>query len=332
MPCALALGLLTVAGAQQRGKANSSAKPDRNQHLVVITAVPKHGGEQEPIGQGAVTVQQNGNDDEVRGWQAANAETTVDLAVIIDEDTRNIDDQLNDVRTFIKELPPNVRVGLGYMSAGAIQFAQSAFTPDRNLILLKLRRPSGDANASPSPYSSVQYLMQRWHPRPGQVHEMLVISDGVEHVGGNDTSNITLKKAVADTLQDGVVVYAIAVTSAPGADNGNGGPAAFGASPIGMGGVPDPGIIPGLPADSASNGGMNLSKLTEATGGMTYAGTSGRGSRFTPFLDDVLQRLGHQYLLTFESARARPGVASIKIDIHAPDDKVTSPKQIFVSR
>lgn len=57
------------------------------------------------------------------------------------------------------------------MSAGAILFTQAAFTPDRNLIIQKLRSPRGAQGSSPSPYSSMQYLMQRWHARAKQVHE-----------------------------------------------------------------------------------------------------------------------------------------------------------------
>lgn len=109
-------------------------------------------------------------------------------------------------------------------------------------------------------------------------------------MGGNDPNNITLKKAVADTVQSGVVVYSIFVSGAPSA--GNGTPMAGGG--LGGGGV-GAGIIPGLliGGESESNGAMNLSELTAAAGGVSYA-ENGTPPRFTNFLDDMLQRLGRQ--------------------------------------
>jgi hypothetical protein len=324
-PCLLALGLMMTAAAQQSGDAPTAA--DRNLHQVVVTAVPRHGGDVEPIEKGAVLVQQNGKNDAVRDWQPVNEHTVVDLAIIIDEDTQNIGVQLGDVRKFITQLPPNVRVGVGYMSAGGILFTQSAFTPDRNLILLKLRMPSGGGNSSPSPYGSVQYLMRKWRPHPGQVHEMLLISDGVEHLGGNDTQNITLRRAVADTVQAGVVVYAIAATGAGAASAGEPPPLS---GPPGVNFQPAREMPSAPAAISDEKGIINLGDLTEATGGTTYTGGNGTPARFTEYLADLLQRLNHQYLLTFDSAQAPAGVAQVKIEVHAPDEKVTAPRQIVI--
>ncbi|HXE30875.1 MAG TPA: hypothetical protein VN515_03630 [Terriglobales bacterium] len=322
----LALGLLTMAAAQ-RPSGGAAMAADPNVHQVIVTAVPRHSGEMEPLEQGAVLVKQGGKDDTIHNWRPVDAHTAVDLAIIIDEDTQNLGVRLDDVRNFVKTLPPNVRVGVGYMSVGGIVFAQSAFTPDRNLILLKLRPPSGAPGSSPSPFTSIQYLMQRWRPHPGQVHEMLMISDGVEHLGGNDSNNITLKKAVAETVQAGVVVYAIAASGASDAGvSQNGSPMR---DPIGGAG---PGIIPGIGAESDSRGIINLGELTEATGGTTYAGNNGTAPRFTTFLNDMLQRLNHQYLLVFDSSKAKAGLESVNIEVHAPDENVTAPKQIFIAK
>ncbi|HXR97773.1 MAG TPA: hypothetical protein VN709_08010 [Terriglobales bacterium] len=327
--CSLGLSLLTWAAAQQPGD-GAAVKADRNIHQVVVTAIPRR-DEGEPIERGSIVVQQSGKNDNVRDWQPVNSHTTVDLAIIMDEDTQNIGVQLGDVKKFITELPPNVRVGVGYMSAGAILFTQSAFTPDRNLVLLKLRLPSGGGNSSPSPYGSVQYLMQKWHPRPNQIHEMLMISDGVEHLGGGNTQNITLRKAVADAVQAGVVVYAIA---APGP---SGAVASADGEPPPLSGPPDASFqprreMPSAPAAVSSDRGIiNLNELTDATGGVTYSGGNGTPARFTDFLQDLLQRLNHQYLLTFESAKAPSGIVPIKIEVRAPDEKVTAPKQIVIA-
>jgi hypothetical protein len=82
---------------------------------------------------------------------------------------------------------------------------------------------------------------------------------------------------------------------------------------------------------SSDRGIINLNELTDATGGVTYSGGNGTPPRFTDFLEDLLQRLNHQYLLTFDSAKAPSGVAQVKIDVHAPDEKVTAPKQIVIA-
>ena len=79
-------------------------------------------------------------------------------------------------------------------------------------------------------------------------------------------------------------------------------------------------------------GQLYLSKAAEETGGEAYyIGMTGAPVSFSPYLQDLSNRLTHQYLLTF---LARPpkkaGLQRIRISTEVPNADLVAPQKIFV--
>jgi hypothetical protein len=134
----------------------------------------------------------------------------------------------------------------------------------------------GGVNASP--YFSLTDLVKKW-PASSDRKEVLMVSDGVDrYYGAGDLANPYLEAAIDDAGKAGIAVSAIYT---PGAGH-------FGHS-------------------YWQNywGQIYLSELADKTGGEAYyIGFTGAPVSFSPYLDQLAQRLSNQYLLSF---LAKPG-------------------------
>src|SRR6185437_237245 len=167
-------------------------------------------------------------------------------------------------------------------------------------------------------------LMAKWPRHPGRRREMIFISDGEEHNGGNDANNVTFKTAVQDTVASNVVAYTILVTGAP--DNMSSG--ALGV-PLGAAGV----AFGALKAaqTQTNNGSENLGVLAEATGGEAYSQGDGTPARLEQFLKDIGERLANQYTLGITPAPSKgETMVGLKVEVKDTKAKITAPKQIVL--
>ncbi|HUX67498.1 MAG TPA: hypothetical protein VMV31_08410 [Terriglobales bacterium] len=272
-------------------------------------------------------------------WQRCEgAAAGLDLTILLDDDASQLASRLQDLKDFIGALPATTDVAVGYLHTGAVQVAQN-FTFNHALAASKLRAPTGDPNSSPSPFGSLRWLLQRWPAQPGRRHEMILLSDGEEHIGGNNGNNVALVQALGTAVQAGVVVYTIYVTGAAEdtsipSELGSGG--AYGGGDLaGMPGATMGKIVNVPTAMADTNQGLaNLGTLAHFTGGQDYAQGSSTPTRLKPFLDDIAVRLQSQYRLALTPAPAtRPGLAAIQIQLqHADGARVTAPQRIFVGR
>lgn len=303
--------------------AGSAAQQPASQTLIVTT-LPSHGEALPAIAAAQVSVQQGHDRDAVLSWQpCTGANAPLELGIVLDDDAQGLGSSMDDLKAFINGLPATTAVALVYMHTSTVTIAQALTTNHANAVK-NLRLPNGGTSSSPSPYGSLQTLMAKWPRHPGRRREMIFISDGEEHNGGNDANNVTFKTAVQDTVASNVVAYTILVTGAP--DNMSSG--ALGV-PLGAAGAGF-GALKAVQTQT-NNGSENLSVLAEATGGEAYSQGDGTPARLEQFLKDIGERLANQYTLRIAPAPSKgETMVGLKVEVKETKAKITAPKQIVL--
>lgn len=208
------------------------------------------------------------------------------LAILIDDgaDT-NLGGQLGDLKKFILGLPESTEVGVGYIRNGTVAMTQP-WTADHTKAMDGLRLPMAIRGVDASPYISLSDLIKKW-PQSDKRREVLMITDGVDLLGGPPPQDPYLDEAIRDAQRAGVIVYSIYFR----------GEGHFGHSYWRI------------------NWGQNyLSQLSEETGGEAYWQGFGNPVAFAPYLEDLGQKLNHQYRLTFLSkSEKKPALEPVKL-------------------
>lgn len=330
----LALICLTAALVCALGQAPQPPAANAGTQLVV-TAVPQGGGA-EPIQQAQVEVKQGSHKLTIEHWAPYTANDRLDLALAIDEDTHGLNSALDDVKNFVAGLPANVAVGIVYFHTGSFAVAEN-FTMDHKAAAAAIRLPSGSASSSPSPYGSLSALIEHWPSHPGVRREVIMISDGEEHAGGNDANNRALQQALGEAVARNVVVYTIYAAgnednSAHGVDNTQLVPDMAGADPSQKQADTPLTVFRNSNIDQA-NGNNNLSQLSKATGGESYSQGITTGSRMTSYFTDISRRLAAQYsLVVLPYLSDDHGVVGVKVKVNHADAKITAPEKIYIAR
>jgi hypothetical protein len=294
---ALAFGAPPISSQQ------GTSPPGVPAHMVV-TVEPRHGSNVPVINREDVMVYDGHDRQQVTDWvplQGSNA--GLELFLLIDDaSSTDLGSQLGDLRRFIDSQPATTTIGVGYMRNGTVAIAQN-LTADHAQAAKALRLPLSDPGASASPYFSLVDLIKRW-PQ-GQVRrEILMISDGIDRVYGNGPADPYVDSAIEQAQRAGVIVFSI---YAPGAGH-------FGHSFWRM------------------NWGQNYeSQLSDETGGEAYYLGLRTPPSFAPYLEDVTNKLAHQYLLTFlakpeNKARMQP----VKLRTEVPNAELVSADRVYV--
>lgn len=302
---------------------------------LVVTAVPRGGGA-EPIETAQVEVKQGSHKLSIEHWAPYTSSDRLDLALAIDEDTRGLHSALDDLKTFVTSLPANVAVGIVYFHTATFAVAEN-FTLDHQAAAAAIRLPSGSPSSSPSPYGSLRALILHWPQHPGVRREVVMISDGEEHAGGNDANNSALQMALGEAVAGNVVVYTIYAagnedTSAHEVDNTQLVPDIASNDPSQKQTLTPVQVFRNSNLDQA-NGNNNLSQLSKATGGESYSQGITTGSRMTSYFTDISRRLESQYQLTvLPYLSDGNGLVGLKVKINHTDAKVTAPEKIYVAK
>jgi hypothetical protein len=240
-----------------------------------------------------VLVRQGKSQLKVTDWVAARGERAgLELFILIDDksDSR-ISLQYDELRAFINAQPASTLVGVGYMRNATVQIAQD-LTADHGRAAQALRLPMGYSGAYGSPYLSMVDLMKRW-PVGENRREVVVITDGIGrgqsssgwHRGYGQDPDADTASAVAQ--RTGTNIFAIYAPAS---------------------GLSRHGYWDGM------NGQMNLTRLTDQTGGASfYLGLHSPVS-IQAYLAQVQTMLDNQYLLSFSAkATKRAGLQPVKI-------------------
>ncbi len=263
----VALSLLTMFLLSQPAK--SIAGDNLGSKVITMTVtVEGHDGQGLPqLNQEDIQVRQSNEPLQVVEWTQANG--PVNLYILMDEATSTeVGSQLGDLRDFVRALPPNTRVAIGYANNGTSRIVQD-FTEDRNLAVAALRVPMATPGAFASPYLSVADLVRRFPDVPDR-KAILLVSSGYDPMGRNQITNPYVSTAIEQAQKNNVQLFTIYANSI---------------------------FRRGRRYFQIFNAQSNLGRLADETGGDTYFLGIGTPISFKPFLDECLTALKNQYIL-----------------------------------
>jgi hypothetical protein len=273
---------------------------------MVVTVEPKRGKAIPPIEQQDLTVTEGKDKRPVTGLLPLQGEhADMQLLLLLDDSAgSSIDTEIGTLKQFVASLPSTTQVGIGYMRNGMAQLTQN-FTADHAAAAKAIRVVMGPGGSDVSPYDSLSDAIKRWPKNAAQRREIIMMSSGIEGLGGGYTSdNPYVNKGIQDAQRAGVIVYTIYT---PGIGH-------YGHSFWRM------------------NWGQNfLSQLSDETGGESYFIGFGAPVSFQPFLNQILEKQQHQFLLTFSARPERKsGLQPVKVRIPEKDADVAAADRVFV--
>ena len=217
--------------------------------------------------------------------------------------------EISVLKQFVNSLPATTEIAIGYMRNGTNQMAAN-FTSDHAAAANSIRLPLGMGGADVSPYDSLSDAIRRWPERntdqQGFVRrEVIMISSGLENLGGGFTpDNPYVSRGIQDAQKAGVVVYTIYNPSA-----GHYGHSFW-----------------------RYNWGQNfLSQLSDETGGESYMIGFSAPVSFQPFLQQIMEQMQHQYVLTFDAKpENKPGLQPVKVRVTEKDASIAAADKVYV--
>ncbi len=300
--------LLMLAGALLIA-APAFAQGDNGQGRAVVTILSKQsGGTPASVSQQDVSLKVNGKPSVITSWTPLSGSNgSVELVILIDSSARTtLGTQLDDIRHFVKSLPPNVKAGIAYMLNGRAVFAVP-LSANHDQVLSALHLPQGSFGTSASPYFCLSDLAQHWPSSdPNARREVVMITDGVDYYEMRfDPEDPYVQAAIQDSAKARLIVYAIYWMNMGRIDYSR-------------------------YENNASQ--SLLGMVTDATGGKSYWQGMGNPVSFQPYFEDLSKRLANQYEVRF-SARldGKPMLETMKLKVNAPAVNVTAPQQVFVT-
>lgn len=285
------------------------AEGQQGQGQAVVTVLPKKGDEVPAnVTQPDMSVKVNGKNAKVTQWVPyQEGRGNVELVLLIDSAARtSLGQQMEDIQSFIKSLPPNVKATIGYMVNGRAALAGPLST-DHAAILSGLHLPVGVPGASASPYFCLSDLAKSWPSRdPEARREVVMVTDGVDYYQQHyDPEDPYVLASIADAVRAHLVVYTIYWLNQGRLDR----------------------------TFYENYAGQNLlTQVTEATGGKNFWQGIGNPVSFQPYFDELTRRLRNQYELRFTSELGgKPEIESLKVKLSAPGTEVDAPAEVLVA-
>ena len=300
------LGLAFLACGTRSMLAQSSATNGIPAHMLV-TVEPHHGSSVPVVNREDVMVYEGKERDTVTEWTAAQGERAgLELFILLDDGSdSSLGNQLDDLRKFINVQPASTKIGIAYMQNGMAKIVQD-LTADHAQAARALRLPMGVRGANGSPYFSLSDLIKHWPESSGR-REVLMASDGIDlYYGTGDLDDPYVNEAIDNAQRAGIVVSAIYT---PGVGH-------FGHD-----------------FWQTYWGQLYLAQVADKTGGESYyIGFNGPPVAFSPYLDDLTQRLSHQYLLTFlAKPPKKSGLQPVKLRTEVPNVDLVSADKVWVA-
>jgi hypothetical protein len=291
-----------AANAQQEGPVPTQ---------VLVNVDPKS---TPPAGASALTVQVNDHKEPLTAWEPI-VPGNAQVAVLIDSGLReSVGRELDNLRKFIKGLPPGVEVLVGFMQYGHV-VSDQPFTANHELAASSIRLPDGLPGMSASPYLCLSDFVKRWAggaasagvdgamlPAPHKARFVMMITNGVDPYNGSTSvmnqDSPYVAAAVKDAQRAGIAVYSIYYGDA------------------------------GIRGESADNSGQNyLAQVTQETGGVNFWQGLGNPVSMAPFLGQFQRAIAETYIATFPVPMrsnshdlVRVKFSAEKTKLHAPDE------------
>lgn len=229
--------------------------------------------------------------------------TPIHIAVLIQDNlSSNVNLQLDEIKNFIRKLPPDSRVMVAYLRSGTTQIRQK-FTTDLEKAANSLRIVIGSASVAPnSPYEGVEETLARFDAVPTGRRAILLVSDGLDLSNPSPTQSLDLDQAILSAQRRSVAIYSF-YSSATLTENGN------------------TGLI--LNAQSS------LNRLSEETGGRAFFQGTISPINFQPFFKDLNLYLNRQFALTYLSTHFKKGYHKVQVSSTNPEIKIEHPKGYY---
>jgi hypothetical protein len=227
------------------------------------------------------------------------------LFVFLDDSTRSgsLGIHLGELKAFFNSLPATTQVGVGYMRNGTVVMSQD-FTADHQKAADALRLPIALPGVNGSPYFALSDVVKHWPSKEATGRRaVLMLTDGVDRYNGSaDLDDPYMDAAINGALRQGVMVYSIYLSGAGSYDR-RVRPTVFGQS--------------------------HLIEVGEETGGYAYFEDFRDPVTIAPFLNDLRDRLDHQYQVTL-GALSDKGIQPVKLRTELPGLKISGPTRVFV--
>ncbi len=297
---------LAASGAflfvSDKSPAASNAVPV--QSIITVEARRTHGTEVPALSPGDVTAYEHRERlavTELVALQGENAD--LQLFVLIDDSSdSSLGSSFGELRSFIDAQPARTAIGLGYMRNGMVELRQD-LTADHSRAAQALRVPLSSAGASP--YLALSDLIKRWPGGAKSRRAVVMVTSGVDPLGGPGLVDPYLDSAIEDAQRNEVIVYGIYMPAA-----GHSGHSFF----------------------RINWGQSHLAQLAEETGGEAYMLGFEPPISFAPYLDDIAAHLMHQYRVTFLMTPERKGgFRDVRFATEVPNAELVAASKVYVA-
>ncbi len=281
-----------------------NATPPGTNVSVVVTAEPKHGKTIADLTAQDIAVTEERQKRPIVSLEPLNNAKLQVLLMLDESAAGSFDTELTVLKNFINALPQNSEIAVGYMRNGLTDIACN-FTADHAAAANSIRLPIGPAGADVSPWDSISDAVKKWPDDPTARREVVMISGGIEGLGGGlNGDNPYVNAGIESAQKAGLVIYAIYSPSA-----GHAGHSFW-----------------------RSTWGQNfLSQTTDETGGEFYGIGYGSPVSFEPFLNSILEGFKHQYRVTFIARPEKKAtLRQVKISVIEKDASLAAPDKVFV--
>ena len=298
-----ALALSVAAHAQQEG-------PVSTQTLVNVD--PKS---TPPSNASALTVAVNDHKEPLTAWSPV-VPADAQVALLIDDGLReSLGRELDNLRSFIRNLSPGVEILVGYLQYGHV-VAEQPFTTDYAQAASVIHLPEGVAGMSASPYLCISDFVRKW-PGPAspssamtpiasghhKARFILLLSNGVDPYNGSTSpmnqDSPYVAAAIRDAQRAGVTVYTIYFGDA------------------------------GMRGGSVDFSGQGyLQQLTEGTGGVNLWEGTGNPQSTAPFLQMFQHAIAETYVATFIAPANSDPQSLVRVKFSAGKAKLRSPELV----
>jgi VWFA-related protein len=214
--------------------------------------------------------------------------------------------QLKEIANFIRNLPSDTRVMVGYLRGPTFQPTQR-FTNDLQKASKALRSVAGTSFVSENgPYDGLYEAIKRFDGLPAGRRAVLLIADGFDSSIGPSPADVArspeLDRAIGRAQRNGVAVYTIfsptALTESAGSSR----------------------------ALAAQAG---LQRLADETGGKSYFQGTSAPISLEPFFRDINMTLGRQFALTYLSTHMKKGYHRVEVTSTNPEVRIEHPKGYY---
>jgi VWFA-related protein len=230
------------------------------------------------------------------------------IAVLLQDDlVGRVNNELNGLRQFIRQLPEGSRVMTGYITAGSLRVTQE-FTTDRDRAAGSLRILRSTADSAPyNPYVELIEGLRKFDAQPAGRRLVLMVSDGLDTSRGLEAASalnsVDLEHAIREAQRRGASVFS------------------FYAPSVGLS---------SFSRLEANYGQGALNRLADETGGETFYSGFDFVS-FDPYIKEFNELLGLQWVITYRSETPGNSFRRIEVtteaDVHLHYPQGYSPKK-----